>query len=127
MNIPELKGAEIKEAYEWWNKQEAAGIDVTALDMAMRIDRLSAKVVRHSVNPASDVHVSGSDADQLLHRIAAFIDYGYTLARVEQAVLYVRRENGDDRPIRTLAEVMRIAQRLRDQRNTASAEARKRG
>jgi len=127
MNIPELKGAGIKEAYEWWNKQEAAGIDVTALDMAMRIDRLSAKVVRHSVNPASDVYVSGADADQLLHHVAAFVDYGYTIDRVEKAVLYVRQEAGQDMPIRMLADVMHIAQRLRDQRNSASAEARKRG
>lgn len=127
MNSPELKGIGIPEAYAWWAKQEAAGVDVTALTMAMSVDMLIAKVVRHSLNPQCGVYIAGADADQLLHRIAAFVDYGYTLARVEQAVLYIRRENGDDRPLRTLAEVMRIANRLRDQMNAASAESRKRG
>jgi hypothetical protein len=125
MNMPELKGAGIAEAYAWWAKQEADGVDINALTMAISVDRLSARVVHQSNNVHCDIFIAGSDADQLLHQISAFVDCGYTQERVEKAVLYFRLENGDDRPIRTLTEVMHIANRLRDQRNVASAENRK--
>jgi hypothetical protein len=127
MNMRELKGVGIPEACAWWAKQEADGVDINALKMAIRVDRLSAKVVHQSNNVHCDIFIAGADADQLLHQISAFVDCGYTQERVEKAVMFVRRENGDDRPIRTLTEVMRIAHRLRDQRNVASAENRKRG
>lgn len=127
MNMQELKCVGIPEACAWWAKQEADGVDINALTMAIRVDRLSAKVVHQSNNVHCDIFIAGADADQLLHQISAFVDCGYTYERVEKAVLYVRRENGDDMPIRTLTEVMRIAHRLRDQRNVASDENRKHG
>jgi hypothetical protein len=127
MNMPEPKGVGIPEACAWWAKQEADGVDITALKMAISVDRLCARVVHQSNNVHCDIFIAGADADQLLHQISAFVDCGYTQERVEKAVMFVRRENGDDRPIRTLTEVMRIAHRLRDQRNVASAENRKRG